>query len=285
MRFAPTHATSKRPGPYNPSSSYRIEVPPRTPLIQTVRSLAAQGGGVIHLGPYTYTITGTMNLLTGVSIVGIPGATVIKKTTGDGPVVRVFTGARLEDCEVELSRTDGSTYTHDENTDTPYENSVVHLCEPFFQDRALPITSDPSNGWQGTKYGAATISGCVINQLISETRGIFVSQYGVLGDTGAHLPYGYINARVINNTVIPPDSREPGVTNQSSIYFHHGNFNGVCLGNICTAGHDGTVRGVIRYDGDGSGGNDNQICFGGAATGSSFNLVSSNCAKYVATLL
>ena len=244
MKFAPTHMTAERTGEYNTSTSYRIEVPPRTPLIQTVRSLAAQGGGVIYLGPYTYTITGTMNLLTGVSIVGIPGATVIKKTTGDGPVVRVFTGARLEDCEVELSRTDGSTYTHDENPDAAWENSVVHLCEPFFQDRTLPITSDPSNGWQGTKYGAATISGCVINQLISETRGIFVSQYGVLGDTGAHLPYGYINARVINNTVIPLDSLRGGVTAQSSIYFHHGNFYGVCIGNICTAGHDGTAPGT-----------------------------------------
>jgi hypothetical protein len=285
MRFAPTHTAAAIVGPYNPSASYRIEVPPSTPLIQTVRSLAAQGGGVIHLGPYTYTITGTMNLLTGVSIVGIPGATVIKKTTGDGPVVRVFTGARLEDCEVELSRTDGSAYTTDENPAHSWENSVVHLCEPFFQDRTLPITSDPSNGWQGTKYGAATISGCVINQLVSKTRGIYVSKYGVLGDTGLKLPGGYVNVRIINNTVIPPDSREYGVILHSSIYFFHGRFNGVCLGNICTAGEDGSVVGTIRYDGDSVGANDSRICFGGAATGITFNLLSSNCAKYVATLL
>jgi hypothetical protein len=538
MRFAPTHRTATRTGEYNKSASYRIEVPPRTPLIQTVRSLAAQGGGVIYLGPYTYTITGTLNLLTGVSIIGIPGLTKIRLATppkpedvvqrsadifttnrtrpsaaGMGPVVRVFTGARLIDCEVELVREGGITFTRDEGdgfarvigtgavstiaglqtgdpvgiastntadgteatvtaavgelflskqlpdpdlatwaaggasdqltyiittggsaatavvdcngqggtvgawatflnanlpnltvTATTYDgdpalkivtdfagtgnsfiftasggntftttigwnaaihgleagtgnvahlpsvtfaevkaiieaattdveviqgssseviirdtsgsgpsstlvvshnpnrlfagmklsedvngvtargggwgNCIVHCCEPFFQDRALDSGTggdyQEDNGWQGTKYGPATVSGCVLNTKVSKTRGIFVSRYGVAASEGSpdsRLSDGFMNVNITNNTIIPMNAGEE--LEQACIYFAPGSYYGVCLGNICTAGDSAGTLGHIVYPTSA-----NSIAFGGEATSNTFVRTSSNCAKY-----
>ena len=286
MKFVPTYSKFHRKKTYEKTEGYRIELSPREPLVQAVRSMAAQGGGIIQLGPFTYNITGTLNLLTGVSLVGVPGATVIK-LNGEGPVVRVFTGARLLDCEIELNRhEDASTsfYTADQNPTNKWENSVIHLCEPYFQDRSLLVSALDSNGWQGTKYGAATVMGCSINQKITKTRGIFVSSYGVIGDTGATLGDGYINVRIMNNTIIAQDTRSETGNTQSSIYFYHGKYFGICTGNICSSGDSDGPLGIIKYDGDGAGSNDNAVCFGGAATGSSFNLVSSNICQYVASL-
>ena len=284
MRFVPTYSKFRRKKTYDKVEGYRVEVSPREPLVQAVRAMAAQGGGIIQLGPFTYNLSGTLNLLTGVSLVGVPGATVLK-LSGEGPVVRVFTGARLLDCEIELNRpADEDFYTSDQNPTNKWENSVVHLCEPAFQDRSLLISGLDSNGWQGTKYGAATIMGCAINQKITKTRGIFVSSYGVLGDTGATLGDGYINVRIMNNTIIAQDTRSETGNTQSSVYFYHGKYFGVCTGNICSAGDSGGLLGIIKYDGDGSGSNDNAVCFGGVATGGSFNLVSSNICTYTAAL-
>ena len=289
IRFTPRYDTQTQRGAYVEGGGvYRVEVPPHTPLSKVIKSLAVQGGGVIHLGPQTYETTGTLNLTTGVTIRGIPGATKIRKTTGDGPVVRVFTGARLEDCAVELSRTDGTTYTVDQNPTNAWENSVVHLCEPSLPGTKLMKTSSDNNGWEGTFNGAATLSGCSINTLVSRTRGVYVSRFGVFGEevrSGVTAPVtlttNFLNVRIINNTIIPMDAST--MDEQSCIYFATGKYYGVCTGNICTAGDSGGELGIIRYDG--SSGTASSIAFGGhAATTTSHVLVSSNCAQYKATL-
>jgi len=530
MKFNPTYTMEHRDIGYNDATSYRIEVSPRTPLEQVVRSMAAQGGGIIQLGPYTYTLTGTLNLLPGVSLVGVPGATKIKldvqaspsivtarkadttsnRTTptapGMGPVIRVFTGARLIDCEVELVREGGTVFTRDEGdgscrltgtasvatvttlasgytlyllstattagspsivanrstlvltggdyaagasgdvlgwsidggtysgsldcngtggtrgawitqlnlitgmtaaesggsdivvssdmggtasriafsgtgptnlrtrvgiedgTTSPaggsnvarvnavtfaelkalleagttgleatqevggeltlrettqtstlsflrigtshipsgvivqpsmrehlfipvvnnnrtiygggWGNCIVHCCEPFFQDRALDSGTagvyEEDNGWQGTKYGPATVSGCVLNTKVSKTRGIFVSKYGVSAEEGSPdttLSDGFINVNITNNTIIPMNAGAE--TEQACIYFSPGGYYGVCLGNICTAGDSAGTLGQIVYNTAG-----NYVAFGGEATSDTFVRTSSNCAKY-----
>ena len=286
MRYAPLYDNQRRSGTYIKGGSYyRVEVPPYTPLSYVVKDLAMQGGGIIQLGPHTYDTVGTINLTTGVSICGVPGATKIRKTTGDGPVVRVFTGARLEDCAVELSRTDGTTYTVDQNPTNAWENSVVHLCEPSLPGTKLMKTSSDNNGWEGPFNGAATLSGCSINTLVSRTRGVYVSRFGVFGEevrSGVTAPVtlttNFLNVRIINNTIIPMDAST--MDEQSCIYFATGKYYGVCTGNICTAGDSDGDLGIIRYDSSVP----TAIAFGGVATGTSFNLVSSNCAQYSVNL-
>ena len=207
--------------------------------------MASHGGGIIQLGPFKYTVSGTLSLVTTVTLQGIPGATKIVKTTGDGPVVRVFGGARLKDCTIELNRSDGTTYTADQNPTNPWENSVVHLCEPVFEDKYFIKDSSSvyDSGWDATMYGAATIEGCMINTRISATRGIYIYPYGVesnYSSSGLTLDDRHLNSRVINNTIIPADGRVSGVVEHSCIYYHNlGTATGaasICLGNICTSG-------------------------------------------------
>jgi hypothetical protein len=244
VRYVPRNERAIRDGGVFLDDGYVVNCPPTSPIEIVIRAMAFQGGGIVQLGPFDYTVRGTLNLVSTVTLQGVPGATRIKKITGDGPVVRVFGGARLKDCTLELNRTDGTTYTVDQDPTRPWENSVVHLCEPVFENKHLEMLSGAQDGWQGTVYGAATIDGCMINCRISNTRGIYVGLYGVEADSrdsGATLDAGYLNARITNNTIIPLGAAPL----HSCIYFAAGTYCSVCIGNICRSGNQSGTTGKI----------------------------------------
>lgn len=245
-RYVPTNKRSNKGEGLYSDLTYVVNCPPTAPIELMIRAMALQGGGILQLGPFTYTIRNTMNIVTTVTVQGIPGATKIVKTNGEGPAVRVFGGAKIKDCIIERNQP-SSAYTEDENPTRAWENSVVHLCELVFESTHVMSTTGGSaaqDGWQGTIYGAATIEGCGINTRVSKTRGVYVGLYGVEAEargSGAVLDSGYLNARIINNTIIPLAS-----PTHACIYFAAGTYTAVCLGNICRSGNQSGTTGVIK---------------------------------------
>ena len=273
-RYVPTNKRAITGDGVYTDQRYVVSCPPTSQVELMVRAMAFQGGGIIQLGPFDYTIAGTLNIVTTVTLQGVPGATKIIKIAGEGPAVRVFGGARLKDCAIERN-TPASAYTADQNPTRPRENAVVHLCEPVFEFKHIEMISGNDDGWQGTVYGAATIDGCAVNCRISDTRGIYVGLYGVEADSsgsGTTLDSGYLNARVVNNTIIPLESAR---TVHSCIYFAAGTYTAVCLGNICRSGNQSGTTGTIK-----STSANRQVALGRSSAGANSPREEANIASY-----
>jgi len=274
VRYVPRNERAIRGGGVYLDDSYVVNCPPTSQVELMVRGMAFQGGGIIQLGPFNYTVRGTLNVVSTVTLQGVPGATKITKIKGEGPAVRVFGGGRLKDCAIERNAP-SSAYSADENPTRPWENSIVHLCEPVFENKHLEMLSGDNDGWQGTVYGASTIDGCMLNCRISSTRGIYVGLYGVeadFRDSGTVLDSGYLNARIVNNTIIPLESAR---TVHSCIYFAAGTYTAVCLGNICRAGNQSGTTGVIK-----STSSNRQAAFGRSSAEDNFPREEANIATF-----
>ena len=112
-------------GPVN----YLSENPPGQSLQAQINAAHSQGGDVLRLGPYEYTVNKSMTLKEGVTIIGVPGKTKLIKradkqkaaagsyAAGElGPVITLEAGARLVDCYVDLVLPTGYSFRRDSDT-------------------------------------------------------------------------------------------------------------------------------------------------------------------------
>lgn len=191
-------------GPVN----YLSEYAPGQSLQAQINAAHSQGGDVLRLGPYEYTVNKSMTLKEGVTIIGVPGKTKLIKRVDDqktvagsyvanelGPVITLEAGARLVDCHVDLILPTGHGFTRD--TDTLVTASDASgTGTSRVDDNSVVILKGERSRIQGCYIPEGKRRGVVV-----QTDSVVILNNEIEDDTNNNSACVYINDS-INNTLV-----------------------------------------------------------------------------------
>ena len=212
----------------------RPEVLPGQPLQAILNSANMQGGDIIELGPYVYTIPNGITIPAFVTLKGCPNQTRIiilfnEDSPVYGPVVTIDAYGRMQDCSIDLDLTQngalsGYTFAKDglafttpsgtANVASTYNNSVVKL-----------------NGARARIQDCHILAGVRRGIVVAADQGIIIGneiEYDETNNNAAvYLEDTVKHCVISSNIVLPYDSTESEISVKTGL-------DNVVTGNLAT---------------------------------------------------